>query len=156
MNIRTWGIFILCIGVSLFVGFYGSTATVPNITTWYATLVRPFWTPPNWIFMPVWTTLYVLMGASVALVWTSKRPKVLLPVLFFFVHLVVNTYWSIAFFGQHQVALALGIIVLMWLMIATMMLWFWRYSRLATYLLVPYLVWVTYATSLNIGILVLN
>lgn len=156
MNLRTLGMFILCIGASLFAGFYGSTATVPNITTWYANLVRPSWTPPNWVFMPVWTLLYVLMGTSVALVWKSARKGILWPVAFFFVHLLVNAYWSIAFFGQHQVALAVGIIGVMWTMIAIMMLWFWRYSRLATYLLVPYLVWVTYATTLNIGIMVLN
>lgn len=156
MNIRTLGIFVLCIGVSLFAGFYGSTATVPNITTWYATLVRPSWTPPNWVFMPVWTLLYVLMGTSAALVWRTGKSGALRPVVFFFLHLLVNIYWSIAFFGQHQVALAVGIICVMWAMIAVMMLWFWKYSRLATYLLVPYLVWVTYAATLNIGIMVLN
>ncbi len=156
MNIRTLGIFILCIGASLLAGFYGSIATVPNITTWYANLVRPSWTPPNWVFMPVWTLLYVLMGTSVALVWKSARKGVVWPVAFFFVHLLVNAYWSIAFFGQHQVELAVGIIAVMWIMIAVMMVWFWKYSRLATYLLVPYLVWVTYATTLNIGVMVLN
>ncbi len=154
MNIRTIGIFLFSIGASLAAGFWGSTATVESITGWYASLNQPSWTPPNWVFMPVWTLLYILMGTSVALVWKQKGS--LKPVLFFFAHLVVNTAWSLVFFGQHQVGLALIIISLLWIMIASMMLWFWKYSRASTYLLAPYLVWVTYATTLNIGIMVLN
>lgn len=156
MNIRTTGIFLVCIGASLLAGFWGSTATVPSIAGWYATLNRPFWTPPNWVFMPVWTLLYILMGTSVALVWNAGKRKALLPVLFFFVHLAVNAYWSIAFFGNHDPRTALAVIVVMWFMIVVMMVWFWRYSRTATYLLTPYLLWVGYASSLNLGILVLN
>ncbi len=156
MNTRTLGIFALCTGASLLAGFYGSTATVPNITTWYATLVRPVWTPPNWLFMPVWSILYVLMGSAVALVWTSKRKKKLLPVAFFFAHLVLNVSWSIVFFGNHDPRTALFVIGALWLSILVMMIWYWRYSRLATYLLVPYIVWVSYASTLNLGIVILN
>ncbi len=156
MNTRTIGIFLVCIGASLLAGFWGSTATVTSITGWYATINQPFWTPPNWVFMPVWTLLYILMGSSVALVWSSGKPKVLLLVLFFFVHLAVNAYWSIAFFGNHDPLTALMVIGLMWVMIVTMMVWFWRYSKMATYLLIPYLLWVSYASTLNLGILVLN
>lgn len=156
MNIRTVGIFLLCIGASLGAGFWGSTATVESITGWYASIVRPFWTPPNWVFMPVWTLLYVLMGTSAALVWRTGKSGVLRPVVFFFLHLAVNAYWSIVFFGQHDPRTAFVVIIALWLMIAGMMFWFWKYSRNATYLLVPYLVWVSYASSLNLGIILLN
>ena len=157
MNIRTIGIFVLCIGASLLAGFYGSLSTVQNITGWYATIVRPFWTPPNWVFMPVWTMLYVLMGSAAALVWTSKKKaKKLLPVGFFFAHLIQNACWSVVFFGNHDPNTALIIIVAMWLSIITMMVWYWRYSRLATYLLVPYILWVSYASTLNLGVVLLN
>lgn len=145
MNIRTLGIFVLCIGASLAAGFLGSIPTTDSINGWYSTLVKPAWNPPNWVFMPVWTLLYILMGTAAALVWKSGKPRAWKPVAFFFVHLLVNAYWSIAFFGQHNPGLALIIIGIMWFMIAGMMLWFWRYSKTATYLLVPYLAWVTYA-----------
>ncbi len=157
MNARAIGIFGLCIGTSLFAGFYGSLSTVESITDWYSTIVRPFWTPPNWVFMPVWTLLYVLMGSAAALVWTSKKSaKKALPVAFFFAHLVLNAYWSVAFFGNHDPETALVIVVAMWLSIITMMVWYWRYSKLATYLLVPYILWVSYAATLNLGIILLN
>lgn len=156
MSIRTIGIFLVCIGVSLLAGFWGSTATAPSIAGWYSTLNKPFWTPPNWVFMPVWTLLYILMGVSIALVWKTGRPKVFLAVLFFLLHLAVNVWWSITFFGSHDIFASLIIIKTLWVMIAIMMLWFWRFSKMSTYLLAPYLAWVSYATTLNLGILVLN
>lgn len=146
----------MCIGASLLAGFWGSTATIESITGWYATINRPFWTPPNWVFGPVWTLLYILMGISVAFVWNSGKPKVLLPVLFFAVHLAVNVYWSIAFFANQNPQMALAVIAVLWIMIVVMMVWFWRYSRTATYLLVPYLLWVSYASTLNLGVVLLN
>ncbi|MEK7201592.1 MAG: TspO/MBR family protein [Patescibacteria group bacterium] len=156
MNFRSAGIFLICIGASLLVGFWGSSSTVPSITGWYATLTKPFWTPPNWVFMPVWTLLYILMGSAMALVWTSSKKGKVLPVAFFLAHLMVNLYWSIAFFGNHDLVVALATIIVLLLMIVGMMVWYWRYSRVATYLLVPYLLWVSYATSLNLGIIMLN
>ncbi len=156
MNFRTIGIFLLCIGISLLVGFWGSASTIPSITGWYATLTKPFWTPPNWVFMPVWTLLYIFMGSAVALVWTSSRKGKVLPIIFFLAHLAVNLYWSIAFFANHDLIVALATIITLLLMIVGMMIWYWRYSRVATYLLLPYLLWVSYATSLNLGILLLN
>ncbi len=156
MNLRTIGIFCITIGASLLAGYWGSASTMPNITGWYANLIRPSWTPPNWVFFPVWTTLYILMGTAAALVWKSAQKGSGKAVLFFFAHLFVNTAWSIVFFGQHNTGGALIIIAVMWVMIATMMLWFWRYSRTATYLLAPYLVWVSYASTLNAGVYFLN
>ncbi len=106
--------------------------------------------------MPVWTLLFILMGTAAALVWKTGKKGVWMPVLFFFAHLAVNTYWSIAFFSNQDAVTALYVIALLWLMIVGMMVWFWRYSRLASYLLVPYLVWVSYASTLNVGIVLLN
>jgi len=91
-----------------------------------------------------------------ALVWTSSRKGKALPVVFFLAHLAVNLYWSIAFFGNHDLIVALATIIVLLLLIVGMMVWYWRYSRVATYLLVPYLLWVSYATSLNLGIIILN
>jgi tryptophan-rich sensory protein len=148
--------FAICIAASLAAGFIGLFATMSQITTWYATLVHPWWTPPNWVFGPVWTVLYVLMGVSAALVWqTGKKGRWLALSLFFF-HLLVNAAWSLVFFGLEDPVSALLIIKSLWLLIVVLMVVFWRFSRTAVYVLIPYLLWVTYATSLNLGIILLN
>lgn len=141
---------------SLAAGFFGSFFTMDQIDTWYASLNRPSWTPPNWVFGPVWTTLYVLMGTAAYLVSRSKKLGKTLVLWLFFAHLIVNALWSIVFFGLHELELAFGIIVLLWALIALLMRLYWRHSRLATYLMVPYLLWVSYASSLNLGIIFLN
>lgn len=156
MNLRTVGIFCVTIGVSLLAGFWGSQSTLESITGWYAGIVRPSWTPPNWVFGPVWSVLYVLMGISAGLVWKTAKKGTWVPLAFFAAHLGVNVLWSIVFFGTHNPGGALIVIALLWAMIALLMLWFWRYNRLSTYLLIPYLVWVSYATTLNAGIYFLN
>lgn len=148
--------FTIAILASLAAGGIGSLATTRNIPTWYAGLVRPSWTPPNWVFGPVWTTLYILMGSAAALVWNSGAGYASLPMLFFAANLIVNTAWSLVFFGMRQKSLGLAVIVLLWLIIIAMMAAFWPYSHLATYLLAPYLLWVTYASTLNLGIVILN
>lgn len=156
MNLRTVGIFCITIGASLAIGFWGSQSTIASITGWYASIVRPSWTPPNYVFGPVWTLLYVLMGISAGLVWRTGKKGVWMPLALFFVHLFVNVAWSLVFFGDHNPGGALIIIAVLWAMIVGMMLWFWRFKRLATYLLVPYLVWVSYASTLNAGVYFLN
>lgn len=142
--------------VSLAAGFLGSFFTMDQITTWYATLTKPSWTPPNWVFGPVWTTLYALMGVAAYLVSRSKKLGKTLVLWLFFAHLIVNALWSIVFFGLHELELALGIIVLLWALIVLLMRLYWRYSHVATYLMIPYLLWVSYATTLNLGIIFLN
>lgn len=142
--------------LSLGAGFIGSAFTMSEIGTWYAGLTKPSWTPPNWVFGPVWTTLYVLMGTAAFLVSRSKKLGKY-PVLWLFVaHLVVNTLWSIVFFTLHELLLATFIVLLLDVLVALLIKLFWRHSRVASYLLVPYLLWCLYATSLTIGILVLN
>lgn len=142
--------------VSLAAGFIGSFFTMDSIQTWYMTLNRPSWTPPNWVFGPVWTTLYVLMGTAAYLVSRSKKLGKSFVLWLFLAHLLVNTFWSIAFFGMHELLLAVFVIVLLFGLILLLMRLFWRYSHMATYLMVPYLLWVSYASTLNIGLLFLN
>jgi len=142
--------------VSLAAGFFGSFFTMDQIGTWYATLTKPSWTPPNWVFGPVWTTLYILMGVAAFLVSRSKKLGKTLVLWLFFAHLIVNTLWSIVFFGLHELELALAIIVLLLALIVLLMRLYWRYARVATYLMIPYLLWVSYATTLNLGIIFLN
>lgn len=134
----------------------GGIATGPNIRSWYAYLVKPPWTPPNWLFGPVWSLLYTLMGLSAWLVWLSGAPTRRRPLLVFALHLVLNLAWSWLFFGWHLLLLALIEIVLLWAAIAWTTLEFRRVSPRAAWLLVPYLAWVAYAATLNAGIWWLN
>lgn len=157
MTTKCYRPYVVCIAASLLAGALGSYFTGNAITTWYAHLTQPYWTPPNWVFGPVWTTLYILMGIAAGLVWKSERTegKAFALSVFFF-HLLVNASWSIVFFGLQDVASALIIIKSLWLLIVALMLLFWRFSHRATYLLIPYLLWVSYASTLNLGILILN
>lgn len=134
-------------------GAIGSIFTIGSIPTWYAGLVKPSFNPPNWIFGPVWTTLYTLMGIAMYLVYQRGGKSAL---QFFGVHLVVNALWTIIFFGLHNMGLALGVIVLLWLMIAWSIYIFGRIRPLAGWLLVPYIFWVSFATALNYSLWMLN
>ena len=135
----------------------GNLSTIPNIPTWYATLEKPFFSPPNWVFGPVWTLLYLLMSLSLYLLWTqpSKKDKTKAFIVFG-TQLVLNTLWSIVFFGLHSPIG--GMIVILGLLAAIIitMRYFWRFSKTATYLLVPYLLWVSFATILNTAVAFLN
>ncbi len=139
-------------------GLVGSVFTVGAIPTWYVTLAKPALNPPAWVFAPVWTILYLLMGISAFLVWRDGRSrKEGKRALWVFVpQLVLNVLWSVLFFGLHSPALGLICIVALWLAILWTMIAFWKISRLATYLLVPYVLWVTFAAYLNLAIFVLN
>ena len=156
MNFRTILSTAVFIGLSLLAGAIGSIFTFDQIPTWYARLIKPSWTPPSFVFGPVWTTLYVLMGSAAALVWNSKKFGRVFPTWLFIAHLIVNALWSIVFFGLHEVGLALYIILTLAVVIMVMMVIFARYSKLAAWLLLPYLLWVLYASTLNAGIFFLN
>ncbi len=139
-------------------GILGTPFTINAIPTWYATLNKPFFAPPNWVFGPAWTILYFLMGVSLYLVWqqgTSKK-KNRTALKYFAAQLALNFIWSPIFFGLKSPALALVVILAMWVMIVLTIKKFYPLSRWAAYLLVPYLLWVSFATLLNAGILVLN
>lgn len=144
-----------CIGAAFVAGAIGSAATFENVRTWYPTLAKPSWNPPNWIFGPVWTTLYMLMGMVAWRAWRTgfmARPLV----IGYFVHLVPNTLWSVLFFGLKQPAWALADILMLWVLLVWLLVGFWRADRLAGALWLPYVLWVTFATALNSAIVWLN
>lgn len=149
---------VLMVLVCVSVGYYSGTVTRDSITTWYPTLVKPFFNPPNWIFAPVWTLLYIMMGIAAGLVWSSdsniKAIKKALGV--FAIQFGLNALWSYLFFGLHNPLLALVEIVLLWLMIWETYNQFKKIDKVAAYLLIPYLAWVSFATILNASIWWLN
>ena len=137
--------------------FIGSLFTIGAIDTWYATLTKPQLNPPNWLFGPVWTVLYTLMAIAAWLVWEKRHHPLAHKALFVYgAQLVFNTLWSIAFFGLHNPALGLFVIVMLWISIVMTGIQFYRINRLAGYLLIPYLVWVSFATHLNFSFVLLN
>lgn len=146
---------IFCIGAAFAAGAIGSAATFENVRAWYPTLTKPSWNPPNWIFAPVWTTLYVLMGTAAWRVWRTgpaARPLI----VGYFVQLLSNALWSILFFGLKQPAWALVDIMILWGLLVWLLVNFWRTDRLAGVLWLPYVLWVTFATALNTAIVRLN
>lgn len=142
---------ILSIGICLGAGILGSFFTVSAIPNWYSTLNKPFFSPPNWIFGPVWTILYILMGYSLYLVWIKKS----IPTVFW-AQLFLNFIWSIIFFGLKNPSLALVDIVALWVSIVLTIKAFSKINKTASYLLYPYLAWVSFAIILNLAIILLN
>jgi tryptophan-rich sensory protein len=149
---------VLVVLVCVSVGYLSGTVTRESITTWYPTLVKPVFNPPNWIFAPVWTLLYIMMGIAAGLVWTSEfEQKTVKKALgFFAIQLGLNALWSYLFFGLHNPLLALIEIVLLWLMIYETYNQFKKIDKVAGFLMIPYLAWVSFATILNASIWWLN
>lgn len=149
---------IVSILVPLVIGFLGSIATLAEIPTWYAALSKPSWAPPNWLFGPVWTTLYILMGIALFLVWRKGlyRKDVKFALLIFGVQIVLNLLWSIVFFSYHALLGSFILIILLWITILANIIAFYVISKPAGLLLVPYIVWVSIASYLNYTIYLLN
>lgn len=149
---------IIAIVVSELAGIIGSVFTAPAISTWYATLVKPELSPPNWLFAPVWTTLFLLMGIAAWLIWRIglERHDVRLALGIFILQLILNTLWSFIFFGQQNLGLALAEIIVLWLAIVATILAFYKLSRPAAYLLIPYILWVSFAGYLTYSFWALN
>ena len=139
-------------------GLIGSLFTTPAIPGWYAGLTKPSFNPPSWVFAPVWTALYAMMGLAAWLVYDKgfKRPEVKKALTVFAVQLLLNTLWSIVFFGAHQIFASAIVIVLLWAMILWAILLFRRISKAAAWLLVPYILWVSFASILTVSVYVLN
>lgn len=138
-------------------GFLGSLFTTPAIPTWYATLKKPFFTPPNWIFSPVWISLFILMGISLFFVWRrTDHPHFKFAFIFFFVQLILNILWSIVFFGLRSPLVGLLDILLLWIAILFTILNFLKVSTFAGILLLPYFSWVSFAALLNFSLWILN
>ena len=150
--------YILSVAVCLLAGGLGTIFTVSAIPTWYAALNKPFFSPPNYLFGPVWTLLYVLMGISVGIIWQKgiKSKKVKDAVCVFIIQLGLNAIWSPVFFGARNLFLALIIIILMWIYILKTILAFRKIDNIASYLLYPYIAWVSFATLLNFAVWLLN
>lgn len=142
---------VLSIGICLGAGVVGSIFTVTAIPTWYVTLNKPVFSPPNWVFGPVWTILYILMGISLYLVWLKKKVPTI-----FWVQLALNAVWSIIFFGMKNPTLAFIDIIALWVSIVLTIKAFSKINKLAGNLLIPYLIWVSFASFLNLAIVVLN
>ncbi|KAF3363063.1 Translocator protein [Chlamydiales bacterium STE3] len=144
---------LLCLGI----GMAGGLFTETSVNTWYPTLIKPSWNPPKWVFAPVWTVLYILMGISLWLIWLKKAsPNHQLAYALFGLQLGLNFLWSILFFYKQSPMLALIDLSLLWTVVTVMLLIFARISSLAALLQIPYLAWLTYAWSLNCAIFFLN
>jgi len=145
--------------VCLMVGYSASVVTRPSVEIWYPTIIKPGFNPPNWIFMPVWTLLYILMAVAAGLVWDKikeQNEEVKKALGFFVIQLILNAVWSYIFFGLKNPMLALIEIVLLWLMIYETYLKFSKINKTAGYLLIPYIAWVAFAGILNASIWWLN
>lgn len=140
--------------IALLVGATATFFTEPAIPTWYAGLAKPSFTPPNWVFAPVWTTLYVLMGVAASRVW--RQTGFGFAIQAWSAQLGLNFLWSALFFGRHRIGLALADMAALWLLLLATLILFWRRDRLAGLLLVPYLAWAGYAFALNLAIWRLN
>ena len=146
---------IFSLALPLIVGFISSYFTVGSIPTWYASLNKPSFNPPNYIFAPVWTILYILMGISLYLILSSKKNNKY-GLMLFFVQLALNFAWSLVFFGTHHIVPAFIDIVLLWIAIFMTIKEFLKINKTAGYLLIPYILWVSFATILNLSIVLLN
>lgn len=154
---HTWTSLIAFILLCLSIGIVGSYWTNQSVSTWYPTLIKPSWTPPGWVFGPVWTLLYIMIGTAGWLIYSAdySRPRTI-ALIFFGGQLVMNFLWSFLFFSLKSPFLGLIDILLLAFLIILTILKAWPVRPLASILLIPYLIWVTYATTLNAGIWLLN
>lgn len=157
-NLKRGVFLILFVLIPIVVGFLGSIFTAVGVDTWYRFLVKPPIAPPDWIFGPVWSTLYILMGIAAFLVWNKgwKNKTVKIGLTLFLVQLGFNMLWSYLFFALENPLLAFVEIIILWIFILVTMLWFNKNSRTAVYLMLPYILWVSFAAILNLWIVILN
>jgi translocator protein len=147
---------LFAILICLLAGFIGSIFTMSSIMSWYSRLEKPYFNPPNYVFGPVWTVLYILMGIALYLVWAKKDADKQAANIAFFTQLTLNVIWSILFFGMQSPLFAFLEIILLWTAIVATIVEFYRISKAAAVLMMPYLLWVSFAAVLNISIYLLN
>lgn len=148
---------IISLLLPLSVGAVAGMFTSQAVPTWYASLNRPSFSPPNWVFGPVWSTLYTILGVSFFLIWKENPSKQRnLAIIVFSIQMLLNFVWSFIFFYFNMIGAALIEIILLWLSIVTMIYLFYKIKPLAAYLNIPYLLWVSFATILNAGYFFLN
>jgi len=155
MNYNNWYKLLVSIIICEFAGIIGSAFTMPAINSWYRDLNKPFFNPPNWVFGPVWTIIFVLMGVSLYLVWNIGKKTVKAKKIFA-LQWVLNIFWTVIFFKFHSLLFAFIEILFLCVAIFWTIIEFYKVSRAAAYLLLPYIVWVSFAAVLNLSILILN
>lgn len=150
--------FLISLVITLAIGVAASLFTRPQIAGWYNTLDKPSFNPPPWLFAPVWAAIYIMIAIAAYLVWqqrnNSKTYKI--TVAIYIIQLALNFLWSVVFFGLHGILPALFVILMLWVSIILNIRWFKKYSKTAGWLLVPYLIWVSFASILNLNIYLLN
>ena len=147
--------FVLFFIITYSASFIGGMVTISFKEPWYSQLVKPNFNPPDWIFAPVWTTLYLMMTLAIWFFWHSKN-KDINTIYIYFIHIVFNTTWSVVFFALHQIFLALIVILILIFLIIILILRFKRVNIVSFYLMIPYLLWTTFALFLNLNLLILN
>ena len=147
--------FVLFFFITFSASFVGRLATISSKEPWYSQLIKSNYNPPDWIFAPIWLTLYLMMTIAIWLFWHSKK-KDMNTIYIYFIHIVFNTTWSIVFFGLHQIFLALVALIVLIFLIIILIQRFKRVNLLSYYLMIPYLLWTVYALFLNFNLMVLN
>ena len=147
--------FVLFFIITYSASFIGGYVTISLKEPWYSQLVKSNFNPPDWVFAPVWTTLYLMMTLAVWFFWHSKN-RDMNTIYIYFIHIVFNSTWSIVFFGLHKILLALFVLLLLIFLIIILILRFKRVNLVSYYLMIPYLLWTTYALFLNFNLLILN
>ena len=147
--------FILFLIITYSASFIGGIATISFKEPWYSQLVKSNYNPPDWIFAPVWTTLYLMMTLAIWFYWHSKNRE-MNTIYIYFIQIVFNTTWSIVFFGLHQILLALTVLMILIALIIILILRFKRVNYVSSYLMIPYLLWSCYALFLNFNLYILN
>ena len=147
--------FILFFIITYSASFIGGMATISFKEPWYSELIKSNYNPPDWIFAPVWTTLYLMMTLAIWFFWHSKN-RDMSTIYIYFIHIVFNTTWSIIFFGLHQILFALIVLLILIFLIVILIIRFKRVNLASYYLMIPYLLWTLYALFLNFNLLILN
>ena len=147
--------FILFFVITFSASFIGGLVSINLKEPWYSELIKSNYNPPDWIFAPVWTTLYLMMTLAIWFFWHTKNRDIN-TVYIYFIHIIFNTTWSIVFFGLHQIFLALVVLMILILLIIVLIIRFKRVNFVSYYLMIPYLLWCCYALFLNFNLLMLN
>ena len=147
--------FVLFFIITFSASFIGGLVTFTFKEPWYSELTKSNFNPPDWIFAPVWTTLYLMMTLAIWFFWHSKNRE-MSTIYIYFIHIVFNTTWSVVFFGFHNIFLALVNLIILILLIVILILRFGRVNKVSSYLMIPYLLWSSFALFLNINLLILN
>ena len=147
--------FVLFFIITFSASFIGGLVTITLKEPWYSQLIKSNLNPPDWVFAPVWTTLYLMMTLAIWFFWNSKN-KDMNTIYIYLIHIVFNTTWSIVFFGLHQIFLALIVLIILIALIITLIIRFKRVNFVSYYLMIPYLLWCCFALFLNINLLILN